>query len=47
MPFFLKSKAVFKLELKFLILNFSKANPKKNSFGLRLQKVIRYRLRKF
>jgi len=29
MPFFLKSKAVFTLELKFPILNFSNANPKK------------------
>jgi len=29
MPIFLKSKAVFTLELKFLVLNFSNANPKK------------------
>ncbi len=41
MPFFLKSKAVFTLELKFLILNFSNANPKKISFGLRLQRLFR------
>jgi hypothetical protein len=32
MPFFLKSKAVFTVELKFLIPNFCNANQKENSF---------------
>jgi len=32
MPFFLKSKAVFTVELKFLILNFSNAKQNKISF---------------
>ena len=50
MPFFLKSKAVFKVELMFLILNFSDAKQVSRPgffLGLRLQSLFRQCLRKF
>ncbi len=50
MPFFLKSKAVFTVELKFLILNFSDAKKVSRPgffLGLRFQSLVRQCLRKF